>query len=237
MKNKIAAQIESPGRRAAAYWFVDGLPEIVVGSALLIFGISFIVGRELARTNRWIFPGILLVIALCFTVIINHRRILEYFKARITYPRTGYARPPANYPSKNDWPDKILTLGLAHKVDENVSTFLNFTIYMFILPTWLMGFLPISWILSFWILPLVMTVVAACVYLWNRDDVRPYSPGAVLPIAAAGFIAAGFDLTEEACVYAPVVIGGAWLLGIGSWTLSRYLQEHPKMDSGEAGRS
>ena len=39
MNNNTVEQMESPGRRAAAYWFVDGLPEIAFGFALLTFGL------------------------------------------------------------------------------------------------------------------------------------------------------------------------------------------------------
>lgn len=139
-------------------------------------------------------------------------------------------------PSKSDLPTNILTLGTTHQVDENVSSFRDHAILMFIVGSAIMRLSPIHWALSFWMLPLVMTIVGVNIYFWSHDDVRSYSLGAVLPIAAGGFIAAGFDLTEEACCYAPIVIGGVWLLGIGSWTLFRYLRAHPKPNSGEEGR-
>ena len=239
MKNKTAAQIESPGRRAAAYWFVDGLPETAFGIVMLIFGIFGMVGWGFLRSNLWIALGFFVALLLFFAMIINHRRILGYMKARITYPRTGYARPPVDSPSKYYWPGKLLTLGLgaAQRIDENVSSFRAHSVFVFFFACWLLNRLPEHWIRPSWMLPLVMMVIAAIVYFWSRDDVRSYSWNTVLPLAVGGFITSAFELPPKAIVFAPMVIGGAWLLGIGCWTLSRYLQGHPKMDSGEAGRS
>jgi hypothetical protein len=226
MKNKTATQIKSPGRRAAAYWFVDGLPEIAFGIILLMFGVFAIVSIGIHRPNEWIFGVGLSVIFLYCLVFTRHRPILDYFKARITYPRTGYARPPIDLPPK--WPDRILTLGMANRIDENASSFRNHTVVLFFYGSFLMMLLTIRWLL-----PLTMMAIAAAIYFQSRDDVRPYSWSAVLPIAAGGFIAAAFDLTAEACAYAPIVIGGAWLLGVGSWTLFRYLRVHPRLDAGK----
>lgn len=94
MKNKTAEQINSPGRRAAAYWFVDGLSEIAFGLVMLIYGVFATVTGGLDRLNWWMFCGVIVGLVLLFGMYIKHRRILDYLKARITYPRTGYARPP-----------------------------------------------------------------------------------------------------------------------------------------------
>jgi hypothetical protein len=239
MKNIKAVQIDSPGRRAAAYWFVDGLPEIAFGLTLLIFGIYGIAGIGLHRSSRWILCGYFVALGLFVAMLGNHRRIVEFFKARITYPRTGYARPPKDSPSAYYWGGKILTLGLgtAHRIDENVSSFRNHTVWMFIYASCIMFNLPVRWILSLWMLPLVMTLIATLIYFWNRDDVRRFSLSAVLPIAAGGFIATEFNLTSEARQFAPLAIGGAWLLVIGICALFGYLRAHPKLDAGKEGRS
>jgi hypothetical protein len=82
-----------------------------------------------------------------------------------------------------------------------------------------------------------MTVIAATIYLWNRDEVRSYSWRAVLPIALAGFLAAALNLEPKSRLHVPLVIGGAWLLSMGTWTLVRYLRAHPKVDAGREVRS
>jgi len=53
MENDSALQSESSGRRAAAYWFVDGLPEIASGvefaamcSAAMLLQIAKSVGEQ-----------------------------------------------------------------------------------------------------------------------------------------------------------------------------------------------
>ena len=38
MRDDSPAQTASYGRRAAAYWFVDGLTEILLGLVLVVFG-------------------------------------------------------------------------------------------------------------------------------------------------------------------------------------------------------
>ncbi len=224
--------MDSPGRRAAAYWFIDGLPEIVFGLAMLTFGLCSVWMIEQGnRQHWWISAGVLVAELLFLLMFFMHRRILDFLKARITYPRTGYVRPPADFPSKSDSLDKILTLGMAHRVDENASSFRSHTVYLF-----LIGFIFVQFLQARWSLPLVMAAIAAGVFFWNRDDVRPYSWRAVLPIALAGFMAAGLELKPETRWFVPLVIGGAWLLGIGTWTLVHYLRAHPKPDIGREGR-
>ncbi len=229
MKNKYAVQENSPGRRAAAYWFIDGLPEIVFGLVLLIIGIYPIVFHQ---PNVWILLGWIVVVSLYFVILGKHRRILDLLKARITYPRTGYVRPPKDIPKTFDPNQEIVALGLIHRVDENTTWFRNHTFIIFFFGSFLMRHLPAGR----WNLPSVMMGVALLIYLLNRDDVHTYSWRAVLPIALAGFIAAFLDLTPTAREYAPCVIGGVWLLVIGIWTLVGYLRANPKLDSGQEGR-
>lgn len=229
MRYTTAVPIDSPGRRAAAYWFADGLPEIAFGFALFILGALGIAWGVPHWRNGWMGMGFVLAELLLLVMLVMHRRILDALKARITYPRTGYVRPPADFPDKNHSLDKILTLGTA--VDENVSTFRSHTVFVFVVGFNLVQFLEVRWSL-----PLVMTGIAASIYFWNRDEVRPYSWRAVLPIALAGFIAATLDLKSEARWFVPLVIGGAWLLGMGTWTLIHYLRAHPKPDTGQEGR-
>ena len=94
MEDKTAIQREAAGRRAAAYWFIDGLPEIVFGVVYLALGsVGLAWGSD--RKNPWM-TGALLVVVLAFLLLFwKDRAILDYCKARVTYPRTGYVRPPA----------------------------------------------------------------------------------------------------------------------------------------------
>jgi len=232
MNKNTAMQIDSPGRRAAAYWFVDGLPEILFGLFFLIPFALALASKELHWRNWWIRSVIIVVALLGYAMWFLHRRILSFLKARITYPRTGYVRPPIDFPSQNHPHYKILTLGTANPADDNVSSFVSHTI-----PLICSGFFFVSFLEARWGLPLVMTGIAAGIYFLSRNDARPYSWRAVLPIALVGFIAAALDLGQEDRLLVPMVIGGAWLLGTGTWTLVRYLRAHPKPNAGQEGRS
>lgn len=80
-KSPTAAQ-----HRAWNYWFDDGLPTLVGGFGCFVFGLSFIFDRPpLFR---------LLLAAPYYVILLRNRSIIEWLKARLTYPRTGYATPP-----------------------------------------------------------------------------------------------------------------------------------------------
>lgn len=232
MKYTTVVQINSPGRRAATYWFADGLPEVAFGLSLFVLGVWGIALGVLHWRNWWMGVGFALAYLMLLVMLIVHRRILDFLKARITYPRTGYVRPPADFPNKSDSLDKILTLGTAKQVDENTSSFRAHTVVVLISGHFFVSLLHEAR----WSLALVMTAIAAALYFWNRDDVRPYSWRAVLPIALAGFLAAGLDFMPEARGFLPLAIGGAWLLGIGTLTLVRYLRANPKPGARQEGR-
>ena len=83
------------GRRAAQYWFVDGLPDLIFGLALLVWGL-------VALLSYLFFPGLsakLLMFAggIAFLVLFwQDRKIIDAVKSWVTYPRTGYVRPPGD---------------------------------------------------------------------------------------------------------------------------------------------
>jgi uncharacterized membrane protein HdeD (DUF308 family) len=230
-------QIDSPGRRAAAYWFADGLPEILFGFFFLIPGALVFVLGELhtqIQQHRWIGGLGLLVGLLGWALWFVHRPILNFLKARITYPRTGYVHPPVDFPIRGrDNPElKILTPGTSRPADENVSSFTRATIPWMCSGVLFMGFL----YTTNWGLPLVMSGIAVGIYFLNRESVRPYSWLAVLPIALAGFIASALNLEPSFRVYAPMLICGIWLLVVGIRTLVGYLRANPKQHLGQEGR-
>jgi hypothetical protein len=234
MKYNNALQIDSLGRRAAAYWYIDGLAEIYFGLLFLIPVAIIAVAKDLHWQNRWLDKLFVSVVTLVgYSAWLLHRYVLDFIKARVTYPRTGYAHPPSDFPDRNHPDYKILTLGTARPADENVSSFVSHTIPFICSGIFFMGFLKATW----WGLPLVMSGIAAGIYFLNRNGVRPYPWFSVLPIALAGFIAAALDLEPENRWFLPWAICGAWLLGIGTWTLVRYLRTNPKPDPGQAGRS
>jgi hypothetical protein len=237
MINNISEHNETPGRRAAAYWFADGLPEIVFGFLLLIPGalVLLLETLHLHWQNRWLAPGFieayLFFYLLGCAIWFLYRPILNYLKVRITYPRTGYVNPPNDFPDKKPDDNRIFTFGTARPADDNVSSFVRHMVPLIFSGVFLMGFLKST----YWGLPLVMIGISAGIYFLNRKEVRSYSLFAVLPIALAGFVAAALDLTPEMRWMATMVICSAWLLGIGIWTLFRYFRSHPKPDTKQEG--
>ncbi len=224
--------ITPPGRRAAAYWFVDGLPEMAFGLPLLLFGLLAVWAT--ARGNPhgwevWLPVGVMLSYLLVLVMFIMHRRVLDALKARVTYPRTGYVRPPVDFPGKTDSLAKIHTFGT--RVDENISTFRSHTVFLFVIGCPIQQFFDTPWSL-----PFVMAGIATGVFFWNRDGIHPYSLPAVLPIALGGVLAPILHMGPAVCWFMPMVIGGAWLLGVGSWTFVRYLRAYPRPDAGGEGR-
>jgi hypothetical protein len=79
--------------RSWNYWFADGLPQLLIGVSALLFGFYFIsTGTRSASAAASILALVAFVIYLL--LIVRAAQILEWLKARITHPRTGYAASP-----------------------------------------------------------------------------------------------------------------------------------------------
>lgn len=227
VQNPAAEQADSPGRRAAAYWFSDGLPEIVFGLPYLIWGAAGLAWR-LEIGNYWAFFSVTTV-AMCgfFVVYFFERKILDFLKARVTYPRTGYVRPPAIPGSPSGG-----VAGTANPKprDRNVTLFRDSTAYMFFV-----AFAIVLWAEGRWGVPVAMTIATALICFLSRHEARPYSWWAVLPIAVVGWATACLDLPPKSRRFLPLLIGGVWLLSRGIRTLVRYLRAHPRRVALEPG--
>lgn len=95
--------------RAWNYWFVDGLTNLVVGLNTLLAACicSF--------PPRWPPKPLALVLwasgLICYgAVTVRYKEIVEWLKARTTYPRTGYVAPPT--PDSSEAAN-LVTLSLA----------------------------------------------------------------------------------------------------------------------------
>jgi len=225
MRDQIAVQ--SPGRRAAAYWFADGLPELGFGLLYLIWSAAGIAWGYDPHAP-WI-RGTVVAADIAFLLFfIWDRRVLDFSKARLTYPRTGYVRPPAearaNQPSPSVFPRKPLP------VDDNVTHFRMRTAFLFFLA---MQMVSMSAVMGdgepkWWAVP-VFTAIAAFLEYWcNRDEPRRYAGWAVVPIAVAGVLSPVWDLPGRSRQFVPLLIGGAWLTAQGAWTLAGYLRSNPR---------
>ena len=102
-----------PARRARDYWDRDGIPHLVAaGLYLVVVGVAGIgcfawLHIDSLKQN-WFFDSFVGPIAWLLVAIspfwifaattwlsINWEDVIEWFKTRITYPRTGYAAPPS----------------------------------------------------------------------------------------------------------------------------------------------
>lgn len=80
-------------RRAWIYCSADGLPSILIGLGCLT--LAFVLCADHSRLPR-VLDVVLVVSALTLYsfIMLRNRQILEWLKARLTYPRTGYVAPP-----------------------------------------------------------------------------------------------------------------------------------------------
>lgn len=117
-------------RRARGHWNVDGIPILVGGVLYLGVVGSFIAflalpGYADSFPKNWVFESFIQplaafalitspfwIIAAIIWLSVNWEDVIEWFKLRLTYPRTGYVAPPSywqNEPAKPANPDRGLS--------------------------------------------------------------------------------------------------------------------------------
>lgn len=224
---------DTPGRRAAAYWYIDGLPELVAGIGFAVVGgcaIWFEQRQAHSWSDRAVFFALgLLALALVFGF---DRSVVTFLKSRVTFPRTGYVRPPL-YSEQTS--QSVTSLGLSgHQrlPDQNVTSFRTTTLNVVICGNLLAGAIP-----GPAALPIAMSVVAFLLYRLHRNSERPYHWASVLPLPVAGLGAMLLRGDQNTNAWAAVLIGGAWLVGQGVWRLVGYTHAHPRCQSAESVRS
>jgi hypothetical protein len=83
----------SAEHRAWLYWFDDGLPTLVAGLGFLFAGVAFAYDHSQNSTYVNLAVGFVAMLLYC-SILLFHRQMIDWLKAKITYPRTGYAQPP-----------------------------------------------------------------------------------------------------------------------------------------------
>jgi len=222
---------DTPGRRAAAYWFIDGLPEIVAGIGLVAVGGSLLWFHQI-HPHSWPVSAAFLVIGLLsFFLVFDYDRAFSMFrKSHVTFPRTGYVRPPAEAPQR----ETVISLGLVgepHAPDQNITQFRSLTVGVVFLGNIVAGVIakPIG-------VPIAMSAVALLLYAVHRGSERPYHWASVLPLPAAGIAAMYLHMGQDDNAWVAVFIGGVWLLAQGAWRLLAYVRQHPKYEPVESLR-
>jgi hypothetical protein len=222
MKDYSAVE-NSLGRRAAANWFIDGLPEIVTGLEFaMLGGMAIWLLHQPLRFERLLAGGVMLLLIL----LVNggDRNITEFFKARVTYPRTGYVQPPM-HAQESHVSEPVVSL--AHPPNENVTDFRRRTVAVLFA-----GWMIPGAINHPWGLPVAMSAMALALYALNRGRERPYRWWYAFFLPIAGLVSMSLyprqaegDLATQFRVF---VITGLWLSAQGAWTLYGYLRRNPR---------
>jgi hypothetical protein len=93
-------------RRARDYGGADGLPTIFDGLCWLLFASFFI---YVVRTHHWML-ALCTLLPLFLMLIFCGDAVVEKLRTRITYPRTGYVRPP-----EPDMPPSLISLSITRE--------------------------------------------------------------------------------------------------------------------------
>src|ERR1019366_7973808 len=148
--------------------FIDGLPEIFFGILYLLWGCIGLVWVFYVE-NRWLRWSMAPVVLAFLLLWWKAPTILDYFKARLTYPRTGYVNPPADIPDGR-W--HMITLGLASPpVDSNVTSFQLRTALIFVAAGEFVN-PDAPFAVGRWSVPVLMALAAVAVYVWNAGRKR-----------------------------------------------------------------
>jgi hypothetical protein len=78
-------------RRARQHWFQDGLPSLIAGVGCLVWALFWIYLQN-GHSSSFKIILLLSVLALYLGIERHQLRIIEWLKARISYPRAGYVR-------------------------------------------------------------------------------------------------------------------------------------------------
>jgi hypothetical protein len=213
----------SYGRRAASYWFVDGLPETLFGLALFAAsGLAVLWGLYMPKP--WSKFDWMVVYAGFLLYYFTERRFLDFLKGRFTYPRTGYVQPP----EESEWRVETLTtlrLRPDPPAKENVTFFRRRTVTPIVL------FFVLFWAngnpTGRWLVPLVTSALAVTLYIVNRRSERPYRWWSALILALTGLVFLWVDVPETFQRSLPFLLAGAWLMAQGAYTLVRYRRTNP----------
>jgi hypothetical protein len=226
MKDNSVMPVASLGRRAAAYWFVDGLPDIVLGMTLLLFSaLGLWWCLQMRRPARRTQIDFLFIVAGVLFFYWKGRQAVDFLKSRLTYLRTGYVQPPEDVWASASSAGLIsLSLRPGPPPDENVTQFNKRTVY--VLQTWCFLFLgQYPW--RHWYALLAMPVLAAVLYALNRKSEHPYRWWSTLILALSGPTLVWLGVAPILQPLLMPLLAAVWLIVQGACTLAGYLRANP----------
>ncbi|MGA2263671.1 MAG: hypothetical protein ABSH28_19820 [Acidobacteriota bacterium] len=218
---------ESAARRAAAYWFSDGLPDMIAGVAFLAVGGAR--WWEEVDYPPWPLSGLVTGAALAVGALVlwKYRAILEFLKERLTYPRTGYVRAPSLTPDPGP-----TVLGLSPRTETPPGAANASRYFVLFTGGWGLGacvFLPLLG--AGWVWPIVTFLLAGLLFFLTRHTEHPCDWPGLVPLAASGFAFVHREMTPNGRAGALTAVMGTYLLVRGLWTLALYLRRHPRREA------
>lgn len=213
--------------RAWNYWFVDGLTNIVVGANTLMFAFAVFFPPHWPPKAL---PLALWAIALIsyVAIVMRYKQIVEWLKARITYPRTGYVQSPS--PDSAEAANLITvplgTMSMPPEVQiRHLQRRTSFTITIALVAIACFAFLLIH---QRWVWTATGTMFSIALIIARRD----FGISWILPL---GFPILGLYITR----FAPRHMGASYfIIGMGLLflldgivTLVRYLIQNPRPKS------
>jgi hypothetical protein len=223
----------SYGRRAASYWFVDGLPEILFGLALVTMAALLFLWRMYVPKFWRGFD--LLIVAVGFLLYYRmERSILDFLKSLVTYPRTGYVQPPEESEGRVR---TLTTLSLRPDppAQENVTFFRRRTVMLIFWFCYV--FVIIGNPGGRWVVPVLMPALAVALYVVNRRSEHPYRWWSTLILGLTGLVFLLVDVPVPLQRPLPLLLAGCWLLAQGACTLVHYLRANPFPRAAEGVRA
>jgi len=227
-------------RRSWHYWFEDGLPSLLTSAGCLLIAFFMLYPRHHSKSlPRAVLS--LTAVVLYGAILIFHRQILDWLKARITYPRTGYVSPP--YFAEDPAPSLDLTALSLQGADANrpedaarLHADRKHRLWLAIALT-LVAIVPTMFVRSPWICSATGVLLGAALWFGARHEQR------LSWIVLGGFPLVGFWMS---IFLSPAVIGpervayflaGAGLLFFvdGALSLVRYLAHNPRPSSPPVG--
>jgi hypothetical protein len=218
-------------KRSWTYWFIDGSPQLLIGLAALLFGV-YLISSASSAANAAL--SILALVSLCLYLLILLRatQILEWLKARITYPRTGYTATPY-FADRDSFADTSnLNLASAQNGDPSAmeelrlaraarSRRLLLTYILIIGGSFALGMIHAPWICA-----LIGIVTGAALWLATRQEAH-FSWIIVLGFPLLGFYLTTLEVAPRARIgYFDLGAGFLFLLE-GVVTLLIFLRRNP----------
>jgi hypothetical protein len=221
----------SYGRRAAAYWFADGLPEILSGLALVITAAMAFTWRIYAPKSSEEFDRLIVFAGLILYFLVE-RRVLDFLKSHVTYPRTGYVQPPEESQLRVQTLT-VLSLRPDPPAKENVTFFKRRVVGLI----WWVFWVAIGIPAGRWVMPVLMAALAVTLYLVNRRSEHPYRWWSALILGLTGLVFVWVDVPAPLQRPLPLLLAGAWLAAQGACTLVHYLRANPYPRTAEGVRA